>query len=77
MPPRKRPRQLPHIAVTAALRERIAAGEWLPGEQLPSTRELAEEYGVTHVTVAKAVKTLAAEGLVEVVPSWGVFRSES
>jgi DNA-binding GntR family transcriptional regulator len=74
MPPRHP--QLPHQAVAAALRERLDAGEWLPGEQLPSTRELAEAYGVSHMTTAKAIRALAAEGRVTVVPSWGTFVAE-
>lgn len=74
MPPRQP--QIPHQAVAAALRERIRNGEWLPGEQLPSVRELAEEYQVSRATTARAVRTLADEGLVTIVPNWGTFVAE-
>jgi DNA-binding GntR family transcriptional regulator len=74
MPPR--PPRIPHAAVADALRERLDSGEWLPGEQLPSTRALAEAYGVSHMTAAKAVRVLAAEGRVTVVPNWGTFVAE-
>ncbi len=37
--------QVPYQAVADALRARLDSGEWLPGEQLPPARVLAEEYG--------------------------------
>ncbi len=73
MPPRER--QPPSRRVEAALRERIAAGEWATGDPLPSIAALAEQYGVSRATAAKAVRRLADDGLVEVVPQWGTFRS--
>lgn len=74
MPPRQ-PR-IPHEAVAAALRERLDAGEWLPGEQIPSARKLAAEYGVSHTTAARAIRTLAAEGRLTVIENWGTFVAE-
>jgi GntR family transcriptional regulator len=66
MPPSKR--------VESALRERITAGEWAPGERLPPVAELARLYGVAGSTVVAAERRIAAEGLIEIVPNWGVFR---
>lgn len=66
----------PYRAVSAALRERIRAGEWLPGEQIPSVRQLAEEYGVSIGTARRATAVLAEQGLVIVTPSWGAFIPE-
>lgn len=43
----------------------IAAGRLRDGQQLPSTRDLAEEWGVSAYTVSKAMDLLAEEGLVE------------
>ncbi len=37
--------------------------------------ELARHYDVARATVARAIKVLEAEGLVTVVPAWGVFRT--
>lgn len=65
----------PYRAVSAALRERVEAGEWLPGEQLPTVRTLAETYGVSVTTVRRALALLADDGLVTVTPGWGVFRT--
>jgi DNA-binding GntR family transcriptional regulator len=68
--------QIPWQQVADALRERLDAGEWLPGEQLPAARELAEQYKVSRTTAARAMRELAVEGLVTVVPSWGAFVAE-
>jgi DNA-binding transcriptional MocR family regulator len=42
----------------------IGAGELVPGEKLPPTRELAELAGVNHLTAARAYRRLAELGLV-------------
>ncbi|CAL9290751.1 GntR family transcriptional regulator [Streptomyces sp. SudanB182_2057] len=46
------------------LRTRIAAGEFGPGELLPSGRDLAEQWQVSRATVVKAYEVLRADGLV-------------
>jgi DNA-binding GntR family transcriptional regulator len=69
--------QVPYLAVANALRERLDAGEWLPGEQLPSTAQLGTEYDVSRTTAARAVRVLADEGRVTVVRNWGAFVAES
>jgi DNA-binding GntR family transcriptional regulator len=66
----------PYRAISAALRERILAGEWLPGEQIPSVRQLGEEYGVSIGTARRALAVLRDEGLIVVTPSWGAFIPE-
>lgn len=68
--------QIPYLAVADALRERLEAGEWLPGEQIPSATDLATEYGVSRTTAARAVRVLADEGRVTVVKNWGAFVAE-
>ena len=57
------------------LRQRIKSGEWRSGEQLPSVAKLAAQYGVVKSTAFKAVHILTDEGLLDVVPNWGVFIS--
>lgn len=58
---------------------RIADGirSWIrsapPGAQLPSTRRLVAEYGASPVTVQKALRSLAAAGIVESRPGVGTF----
>jgi GntR family transcriptional regulator len=41
----------------------LQAGEWKPGEPIPSETELAARFGVSQGTVRKAVDELAAENL--------------
>jgi GntR family transcriptional regulator len=65
--------ELPSERVAADLRRRIAAGEWQPGEQIPSVSQLATAYGVSRTTVQKAVRALVADGLVVTRHGWGVF----
>ena len=65
----------PGERVAADLRRRIAAGEWVVDEVLPTTVSLAEHYGVSQATVTRVLRSLAAEGLVRTVPRWGTFRA--
>jgi GntR family transcriptional regulator/MocR family aminotransferase len=49
-----------------ALREQILGGVYGTGSQLPSSRGLANELGVSRTTVTVAYEQLAAEGFIEV-----------
>ncbi len=52
---------------------KIAAGQWLPGEAIPTEAELTRQYGVAIGTVRKAVETLVAEGLLLRAQGRGTF----
>jgi len=58
-----------HIA--AALRERLANGEFPPGAVLPSESALCAEYRVARNTLRRALDELAEEGLLTVQPGRG------
>lgn len=45
------------------LREQILSGQLAPATRLPATRQLAQELGVSRITVNNAYATLASEGL--------------
>lgn len=47
------------------LKEKIAAGEVVPGDKLPSENELAETYSISRSTVRQALSVLQNEGLIE------------
>jgi GntR family transcriptional regulator len=47
------------------VRRRVAAGQWTPGQALPSVRELAQALAVNPMTVSKAYSLLEAEGVLE------------
>nr|WP_212825422.1 winged helix-turn-helix domain-containing protein [Catellatospora sp. TT07R-123] len=58
------------------LTEQIGSGRLKPGDQLPSTAELRQQYGVSITVVRNAVNWLKALGLVEGLPGVGVFVAE-
>src|ERR671936_968380 len=60
-----------------AVRDRIAAGEWRPGDQIPTIREFGQIYGVSRITVVQALHSLAREGLLTRRQGKGVFVAES
>jgi DNA-binding transcriptional regulator YhcF (GntR family) len=51
----------------------IRQGEFLPGERLPSVRELRRQLGVAFNTVLRAYADLAKTGFAYSVPSTGTF----
>jgi len=62
--------------IAARVRVAVAAGELLPGEALPSVRELAKRLRVNPATVAQAYRDLASEGFVETRHGAGTFVKE-
>jgi GntR family transcriptional regulator len=46
------------------LTQSLVAGEWKPGEAIPSEMDLAERYQVSQGTVRKAIDALASENIV-------------
>ena len=64
------PRQVLHQEVAVRLRQRIVEGHLAPGRKL-NERELAESLRVSRTPLREAIKMLAAEGLVELLPNRG------
>ncbi len=56
-----------------ALRERVTSGEWRPGDQIPTIRQLGDSYGVSRITVVQALDALAREGMLVRWQGKGVF----
>lgn len=52
-------------AIQAELRRRIVERRWRPGELIPNEVELAEEFGCARATVSRALRELAAAGLID------------
>jgi GntR family transcriptional regulator len=48
--------------IVSGLRTVLVSGEFEPGEQLPTVRQLAIDLGVHHNTVAESYRVLAEEG---------------
>ena len=52
-----------HADISAQIEQAIANGRLAPGDRLPPERALAEEHGVSRMTVRQALQTLEARGL--------------
>ena len=65
-----------YLQIAAILRGQIERGEIAPGRPVASETQLMQRYEVARLTARKAVRVLADEGLVEVVPGRGVYVAE-
>ena len=63
---RSRPSSRPHIS----------AGTWKPGDPVPSEAALAAQFGISRMTVNRALRELTAEGLVTRVQGSGTRVAE-
>ena len=69
------PRAALHEQVTQRLRQMLVEGRIAPGAKL-NERELCEALSVSRTPLREAIKTLAAEGLVELLPNRGAIAVE-
>ena len=63
----------PYTRVKQHLKDGLAAGRWAPGELMPSEAELVARFGLSRMTVNRALKELQAEGLVQRTQGVGTF----
>jgi GntR family transcriptional regulator len=66
-----------YAQVADVLRDRINTGTYEPGDQLPSQRELREEFDISVPTAKAAISQLISEGLVYAHQGRGVFVRET
>ncbi|HYF42288.1 MAG TPA: histidine utilization repressor [Ramlibacter sp.] len=57
--------------VKTYVRSHISSGEWKPGDPVPSEAAFMEQFGISRMTVNRALRELAAEGLVDRVQGSG------
>lgn len=62
-----------YVRVADAIREQIKSGQLKPGDRLPSTVKLQEQYGVSYGSIRGAMLVLKAEGLVRGQPGEAVY----
>jgi len=62
-----------HGNVHAALLRALQSGKWKPGERIPTESQLEQQFGVSRITVARAVRDLESAGLVERRRGAGTF----
>ncbi|HSM57883.1 MAG TPA: GntR family transcriptional regulator [Candidatus Sulfomarinibacteraceae bacterium] len=55
------------------LAERIASGDWQPGDMLPTEEQLQEQYQISRTTVRQALKELEVEGQISRQRGRGTF----
>ena len=62
-----------HHQVFRDLKSALDAGEWRPGDRMPTERELATRYGCSLITVRHALGELVREGRIERTRGRGTF----
>lgn len=62
-----------HRQVYLVLRDRLLAGAFAPREQLPPEPALCAQFGVSRITLRRAVAELVADGLLERIQGRGTF----
>ncbi len=66
----------PYQRVKQHLKQALGEGRWRPGVLMPSESELVAQFGVSRMTVNRALRELQAEGLVERVQGVGTFAAQ-
>lgn len=69
-------RQALYLQVKSYIRARIQSGALAPGSRVPSENELVQELKLSRMTVHRALRELAAEGLIRRVAGSGTFVSD-
>ena len=76
METRNEPR-LMYERVKERILEDIRSRRLLPGAKLPSERGLCQEYGVSRITVRRAIRDLVVEGVLNSIPGKGTYVRDS
>lgn len=63
----------PYVRVKEFLKDGLFTGRWIPGALMPSESELVTKFKVSRMTVARALRELQAEGMVNRVQGVGTF----
>jgi GntR family transcriptional regulator, histidine utilization repressor len=66
----------PYARVKQHLHAALAAGQYPPGALMPSESELVARFGVSRMTVNRALRELQADGLVERLQGVGTFAAQ-
>lgn len=62
-----------YLQLASFLRQNVATGALRPGDQLPSESQLCDRYGVSPMTVRRAINLLADQGVVVAEQGRGTF----
>lgn len=69
------PRTLLPQEVVTRLRAEITSGRWTPGDRI-TEYALSKRFGVSRTPLREALKIIAAEGLIELIPNRGAIVTE-
>ena len=67
------PNRAPYARIKTYLKEGLASGRWPPDALMPSESELVAQFGVSRMTVTRALRELQGEGLVTRVQGMGTY----
>jgi GntR family histidine utilization transcriptional repressor len=62
--------------VKVYLKQELSRGRWAPGSLMPSEAELVAQFGVSRMTVNRALRELQSEGLVDRIQGAGTFAAQ-
>ena len=65
--------QPPYARVKQYLKDALEAGRWAPGTQMPSEADLVAQFGVSRMTVHRALRELQDAGLITRLQGVGTF----
>ena len=65
-----------HLDISEQIHQQIIDGRYLPGDKLPSERELTAEWEVSRITIRRAIANLVQQGLVTTYQGKGAFVTE-
>jgi GntR family transcriptional regulator len=66
-----------YLQIIEQVRRRVAVGDWVPGQEIPSIRALAVSTRVSVITVKRAYLELEREGVLTTRQGKGTFVSEN
>ena len=62
-----------YLQILEQIKARISVGDWPPGSEIPSIRQLAAELRVSVITIKRAYLELEQEGVIETQQGRGSF----
>ncbi len=65
-----------YLQILEQIKQRVAVGDWAPGMELPSIRQLAVDLRVSVITVKRAYLELEREGVIVTQQGRGSFVAE-
>jgi len=66
----------PYAIVKQYLKDELERGRWAPGAQMPSEAALVAQFGVSRMTVHRALRELQDAGLIERLQGVGTFAAQ-